>query len=401
MPDVCLYFQVHQPNRLLPYDFFQIGRHTAYEDDRLNAEVLSKVAEKCYLPANRMFTRLLREHAGRFKIAMSISGTVIEQMERHRPDVLASFQEMVATGGVELLAETYYHSLACLHSVKEFERQVGMHLNKLEQVFQVRPRIFRNTELIYSDAIAVQAELMGFEGILAEGVPDVFRGRSTNYLYHAPFVHHIKTILRNADLSDDIGFRFSNKGWSEWPLTPDKFAGWVAATGGDVVNLFMDYEAIGEHQWEDTGIFGFFEQLPAAVMDHGLRWMTPSQLTSTHGARRSYECRRPTSWADAERDLSAWMGNTMQNEAIAKIHRLEKEVLEVGDPGLTHAWAKLQTSDHFYWMSTKCGSDGQVHQYFSPYPSPYDAYVRFMNILADLQVRLRRLEEAAAGISAR
>lgn len=394
MPDVCLYFQVHQPNRLIPYDFFHIGEHAFYEDDGLNAEVLSKVSEKCYLPANRMFTRLLKEHGGRFAMAMSISGTVIEQLEAHRPDVLESFQELVATGQVELLAETYYHSLAVLHSRKEFERQVDLHLQKLEDVFQVRPRVFRNTELIYNNAIAAQAETMGFDGVFAEGVEWVLNGMSPNHLYRAPHVTQIKTLLRNPGLSDDVGFRFSDRNWSEWPLTPEKFAGWLAEAEGEVVNLFMDYESIGEHQWEDTGIFEFWKGLPEAVEDAELSWVTPTQATQLFRVADDYDCHWSTSWADAERDLSAWMGNVMQQEAIAKIHRLEREVMEVGDPDLTHVWAKLQTSDHFYWMSTKGGTDGGVHQYFSPYSSPYEAYTYFMNVLADLQVRLRRLKEA-------
>jgi alpha-amylase len=329
-------------------------------------------------------------------MALSISGTVIEQMEHHRPDVLKSFQELVATGNVELLAETYYHSLAILHSKKEFERQVERHLDKLEDVFQVRPRIFRNTELIYNNAIAAQAETMGFDGILAEGVPWVLNGQLPNFLYRAPQVSQLKTLLRNIDLSDDLGFRFSDKSWNEWPLTPGKFAGWLKNAPGDVVNLFMDYETIGEHQWKDTGVFDFWEKLPAAVLDEGIKWVTPSEVVDLFRASKEYDCHWPTSWADAERDLSAWTGNVMQQEAIAKIHRLEEEVLAAKDPDLTHAWAKMQTSDHFYWMSTKGGTDGSVHQYFSPYGSAYDAYIYFMNALADLQIRLKRIQQAKA-----
>ncbi|HEY8960652.1 MAG TPA: glycoside hydrolase family 57 protein [Luteolibacter sp.] len=393
MPDICLYFQAHQPNRLIPYDFFRIGEHAFYEDDGLNAEVLSKVAEKCYLPANAMFRRLIEESDGRFRMALSISGTLIEQMQHHRPDVLESFQELVATGGVELLAETYYHSLAIIHSKKEFERQVEMHLDKLEEVFSVRPRIFRNTELIYHNAIAAQAETMGFDGILAEGVEWVLNGKSPNHLYRAPHVSKLKTLLRNATLSDDLGFRFSDKNWPEYPLAPGKFAQWLLEAPGDVVNLFMDYETIGEHQWVDTGIFDFWENLPAAVEEAGGQWITPSEAVDMHRATAEYDCHWPTSWADAERDLTAWMGNVMQQEAIAKIHRLEEAVLASKDPDLAHVWAKLQTSDHFYWMSTKGGTDGGVHSYFSPYGGPYDAYIYFMNALADLQIRLKRMKE--------
>jgi len=393
MPHTCLYFQVHQPNRLIPYDFFRIGQHAFYEDDGLNAEVLSKVAEKCYLPTNALFKKIIEKTHGRFRMTLSISGTVIEQMQHHRPDVLRSFQELVATGSVELLAETYYHSLAILHSKKEFERQVERHLETLESVFHVRPRVFRNTELIYNNAIAAQAETMGFDGIMAEGVPWVLNGQSPNHVYRAPYVTRLKTLLRNSPLSDDLGFRFSDQNWSEWPLTPEKFAGWVKQAPGDVVNLFMDYETIGEHQWKDSGVFEFWERLPEVVLDQGIHWVTPGEVVDLFSATREYDCHWPTSWADAERDLSAWTGNVMQQEAIAKIHRLEEEVLAAKDPDLAHVWAKLQTSDHFYWMSTKGGTDGSVHQYFSPYSTPYDAYIYFMNALGDLQVRLRRIRE--------
>lgn len=399
MPDVCLYFQVHQPNRLLPYDFFRIGENATHEDDAMNAAILDKVAEKCYLPANRMFQQLIEENHGRFRMAMSISGTLIEQLRRHRPDVLESFQQLVASGGVELLAETYYHSLAFVHSNKEFDRQVDMHLQLLEEVFSVRPRVFRNTELIYNDAIAAKAETMGFDGVIAEGVEWHLNGDSPNFLYRAPQTARVKTLLRNSRLSDDLGFRFSDPTWSEYPLTPEKFAGWLAESDGDVVNLFMDYENIGEHQWEDTGIFDFWKAMPEAVDDAGLQWVTPSEGVDLYRASREYSSHYLSSWADTERDLSAWMGNVMQQEAIAKVHRLEHEILAVNDPELTHTWAKMQTSDHFYWMSTKGGTDGSVHTYFTPYPSPYDAYIYFMNVLADLQIRLRRAQEDKAGTS--
>jgi alpha-amylase len=393
MPDVCLYFQVHQPNRLLPYDFFKIGENAVYEDESMNREIFNKVSDKCYLPANRMFKRLVEENDGRFRMALSISGVAIDQMERFRPDVLESFQELVASGGVELLAETYYHSLSFVHSNKEFDRQVELHLQKLEDVFSVRPRVFRNTELIYNDDIAAKAETMGFEGVVAEGIERNLNGMSPHFLYRAPMTARIKTLLRNISLSDDIGFRFSDQSWCDYPLTPEKFAGWLAKCDGDVVSLCMDYETIGEHHWEDTGIFRFWEALPEAVDEAGLQWVTPSEAVMLYRAAREYSSPSLTSWADTERDLSAWTGNAMQQEAIDKVHRLEQEILAVNDPELTDTWAKMQTSDHFYWMSTKGGTDGSVHRYFTPYPSPYDAYIYFMNVLADLQIRLRRAQE--------
>jgi len=400
MPDVCLYFQVHQPNRLLSKNFFRTGEHTVYEDDAMNAEILSKVAEKCYLPANRMFQRLIEENDGRFRMAFSISGTVIEQMERHRPDVLESFQQLVATGSVELLSETYYHSLAFVHSNREFDRQVDLHLEKLEKIFHIRPRVFRNTELIYNDAIAAKAETMGFDGVIAEGIEKNLNGHSSNYLYRAPTTARIKTLLRNTVLSDDLGFRFSDPAWSEHPLTPEKFANWLAECDGDVVNLFMAYESIGEHQSEDTGIFKFWEAIPEAVNEAGLQWVTPSDTVELYRASQEYRSGYLSSWSDAERDLSAWMGNDMQREAIAKVNLLEQEILAVNDPELTDTWAKMQTSDHFFWMSTKGGTDGSLHSHFTPYPSPQDAYIYFMNILADLQTRLRRAQKKRGLINA-
>ena len=396
MPDVCLYFQVHQPNRLLPYNFFKIGENAAYEDVEMNSGILDQVADNCYLPANRMFKKLVEENGGRFRMALSISGTVIEQMERFRPDVLDSFRELVATGSVEVLAETYYHSLAFVHSNKEFDRQVEMHLEKLEEVFSVRPWVFRNTELIYNDAIAAKVETMGFDGIIAEGVDWNLNGGSPNFIYQAPDAARIKTILRHTRLSDDLGFRFSDPSWCEFPVTPEKFASWLADCEGDVVNIFMDYENIGEHQAAETGIFDFWNALPDAVEDQGLQWVTPSESVELYRATREYRSRFITSWADAERDLSAWMGNVMQQEAIAKVHRLEHEILAVNDPVLTDTCAKMQTSDHFYWMSTKGGTDGNFHSTMTPYPSPYDAYIYFMNVLADLQIRLRRAQDQQA-----
>lgn len=396
MPDVCLYFQVHQPNRLLPSSSFRIGENAVHEDEALNREILNKVSEKCYLPTNRMFQQLIERNSGRFRIALSISGVFIEQLERYRPDVLESFQELVASGGVELLAETYHHSLAFVYSSKEFERQVELHLEKLENVFSVRPRVFRNTELIYNDSIAARAETMGFDGVIAEGVEANLDGRSPNYLYRAPDTARIKTLLRNLRLSDDLGFRFSDKAWPEFPLTSQKFAGWLTECEGDVVNLFMDYETIGEHQWAASGIFEFWGSMTDEIEEAGLQWVTPTEAVELYRTSRDYSSKSISSWADTERDLSAWMGNTMQQEAIAKVHRMEQQVLAVNDPSLTDMWAKMQTSDHFYWMSTKGGTDGSVHTYFTPYPSPQDAYRYFMNVLADLQLRLQQAQEREA-----
>lgn len=388
MPDVCLYFQVHQPHRLLPVGTTECV--DSLEDVELDAAILNRVADRCYLPANRMFKRLIENHQGRFRMALSISGTAIEQMERYRPDVLESFQDLVAAGGVELLAETYYHSLAFIHSNREFDRQVDLHLEKIEQVFHVRPRVFRNTELVYNDTIAAKAETMGFDGVVAEGVERMLGSQSANFLYRAPETARIKTLLRNVRLSDDIGYRFSDAAWVGYPLTAEKFAGWLADSPGDLVNLFLGYETIGERITDDAGVFQFWEEFPDAVEEAGLQWVTPTEAVDLYRASRQYECRYLTSWTDTERDLSAWTENPMQREAMARVHGLEKSVHTLNDEELTHAWAKMLTSNHFQWMSTKGGATAAARSPQLPYPSPIDAYNRYIKVLECLEARISK-----------
>jgi alpha-amylase len=394
MPDVCLYFQVHQPNRLLPRPAIAGGGSPVFVDDAADAAVLDQVADHCYLPANRLFARLIERHGGRFRIALSLSGTVIEQMSRHRPDVLESFQALVAGGGVELLAETWYHSLAFLHSNREFDRQVDLHLEKMEELFHIRPRVFRNTELIYNDAIAAKAETMGFDGVIAEGVADHLAGQSPNFLYRAPGTARIRTLLRSAGLSDDLGFRLTDETWSEHPLTPEKFASWMAGCTGDVVNLFMGYETLGGLAGDDPTVLHFWETLPDAMRDGGLQWVTPSEAVDLYRASREYACPLLTSWTDLERDLSAWEGNPLQREALARVHGMEKAIHAAGDPDLLDAWAKLQTSNHFHWMSTKGGVAGGWRSRVMPYRDPADAHARFMAALDQLEASMQ-----GAGVS--
>jgi alpha-amylase len=381
MPDVCLYFQVHQPHRLLAK---QSGTPPFREDDRLNREILNRVADNCYLPANEMFRKRIEENHGLFRMALSISGTVIEQFRKFRPDVLESFQELVATGGVELLAETYYHSLAFLYSEEEFQRQVDMHLDLMEECFSVRPKVFRNSELIYNNAIAAKAETLGFEGIIAEGTPAFTGSHSPNYAYRAPGTARIKTLLRNHTLSNDLAFRFSDPSWGGYPLTWEKFTAWINQSPGDIVNLFMDYESIGEHQKKEQGIYEFWRKVPEILIESGSQWVTPAEAVSIYPAKEEYDCEKVTSWADAERDLSAWAGNGMQKEALAAIRALEEPVIGTSDPAIIGAWGSLQSSDHLYWMSTKGGSDGEVKNYFSPYKNAEEAHRIFMSALADL-----------------
>ena len=388
MPDVCLYFQVHQPYRLRSVAPQSGPIVPPYEDDALNREILNRVADKCYLPANEMFKKRIEESHGLFRMALSLSGTVIEQFRKFRPDVLESFQELVSTGGVELLAETYYHSLSFVYSDKEFQRQVDMHLDLMEECFSVRPKVFRNSELIYNNAIVAKAETLGFEGVLAEGTPTFTGDRSPNYAYRAPDTARIKTLLRNHTLSNDLAFRFSDPAWGGYPLTWEKFTDWIGESPGDIVNLFMDYESIGEHQKEEQGIYEFWRKVPEVLTESGSQWVTPAEAVSIYPAKEEYDCAKVTSWADAERDLSAWTGNAMQKEALAAIHALEEAAIATGDSELLSTWGRLQSSDHLYWMSTKSGPDGEVKNYFSPYCNAEEAHGTFMTATADLAKRL-------------
>lgn len=384
MPDVCLYFQVHQPHRLLPVS----PKTGSHEDEALNEKILNRIADHCYLPANEMFKRRIQQSHGLFRMALSLTGTVIEQFRKYRPDVLESFQDLVATGGVELLGETYYHSLAFVYSEKEFQRQVDMHLDLMEECFSVRPRVFRNSELIYSNSIAARAETMGFDGVIGEGSPAFSEGISPNYLYHAPETAKVRTLLRNRTLSNDLAFRFSDRSWGGFPLTWEKFTDWIGQSPGDLINLFMDYESIGEHQKEEHGIYDFWEKVPEVLIESGSQWVTPAEAVSIYPSSQKYDCPELTSWADAERDLSAWKGNAMQQEALAAIHALEGRVIATCDIELISKWRRLQSSDHFYWMSTKGGTDGDVKNYFSPYRNAEQAYQVYMNAVADLRKQL-------------
>ncbi len=388
MPDVCLYFQVHQPHRLLPLRPKKPGLSPPYEDEKLNREILNRVADNCYLPANAMFKQRIEENHGLFRMALSLTGTVIEQFRKFRPDVLESFQELVATGGVELLAETYYHSLAFVYSEKEFQRQVDMHLDLMEECFSVRPKVFRNSELIYNNAIAAKAETLGFDGVIGEGTPAFTEGISPNYAYHAPDTARIRTLLRNHTLSNDLAFRFSDPSWGGFPLTWEKFTGWIGHSPGDLINLFMDYESIGEHQKQEQGIYEFWRKVPEILIESGSQWVTPADAVSIYSSSQEYDCPKVTSWADAERDLSAWTGNAMQKEALAAIRALEEAVLAKADPVLTDTWGRLQSSDHLYWMSTKGGTDGDVKNYFSPYRNAEEAHGIFMAAIGDLSGKL-------------
>jgi alpha-amylase len=390
MASVCLYFQIHQPYRLRRYSVFDTDPH--YFDDFKNAEIIRKVAHKCYLPANRLMLKLIREFEGRFRIAYSISGVAMEQFEKSVPEVVDTFRELNSTGCVEFLAETYHHSLAFLYSREEFRAQVDRHRNKTRELFGQEPRVFRNTELIYNNDLGHFVAHMGYDACLAEGADQILGHRSPNYVYRPPHAPKLKLLLKNYRLSDDIAFRFSNRAWEQWPLTAEKFARWVSQINGNgnVCNLFMDYETFGEHQWQETGIFGFLEHLPGKILEQNDNdFVTPSQAIDRYDAAGDIDVPHMVSWADTERDLSAWLGNAMQSNALHELFKLEGPLREKNDPVLLEDWRRLTTSDHFYYMCTKFWADGDVHKYFSPYESPYDSYINFMNVLDNVQARLR------------
>lgn len=395
MPSICFYFQVHQPFRVKKYPIFNIGTdHEYFNDDSEsklnNKKIFEKVATKCYVPANRILLDLLRAHP-EFRVSFSLSGVFLEQAEQYGPEVLNSFYQLARTGQVEFLSETYYHSLSSLYSREEFNRQVAQHRETIKKFFAVEPTVFRNTELIYNNEIARWAEELGFTGILAEGIERALGWKSPNFVYAPQGSDRIKLLLKNYKLSDDIAFRFSSRDWKEWPLDAEKFASWITKHNGngEVINLFMDYETFGEHQWEDTGIFAFLQNLPAAILRYPDNdFKTPSEVIAAYPARDRVDIHHHISWADVERDLSAWRSNSMQHSALESVYGLEKDVLASGDRALIEDWRRLQTSDHFYYMCTKWFADGDVHKYFNPYESPYDAFIAYMNALNDLKIRI-------------
>ena len=397
MPSVCFYFQVHQPFRLRNYSFFDIGHNHMYEDEEANKAIMLKVADKCYLPMNDLLLRLIERYQGRFKFCFSMSGVFIEQMQQYAPKVLQSFKDLVATGCVEVLAETYAHSLSFLFSPKEWQDQIRVHDELVKKHFGVTPTAFRNTELIYNNDIARMAEEMGYRAILTEGADQVIDWRSPNFCYQPSSCRRIRLLLKNYRLSDDIAFRFSNKAWEEYPLNAEKYASWLFSLNGqgETINLFMDYETFGEHQWAETGIFQFMEALPGLVLSNpNFSFATPTEVAEACSPMARLDIPNYISWADAERDLSAWRGNDLQDDALGAVAALEQNVKKTKDPDLLRVWRRMTTSDHFYYMCTKFFSDGDVHKYFSPYETPYDAYIFYMNALADLELTVKhRLEE--------
>ena len=388
---ICLYFQVHQPARLRLYRFFDIGKDSHYYDDFAHRTILRRVAQKCYLPMNALLLELIEANKGAFKVAFSISGTVLEQFDRYAPEVIESFRKLAQTGNVEFLSETYYHSLASLASEAEFKHQVLKHKAAIEHYFGVTPKAFRNTELIYSDAIGEMVSEMGFKTMLTEGAKHVLGWKSPNFVYTCAQASGLKLLLKNSGLSDDIAFRFSDRGWSDWPLTAEKYLGWLksAAQNDEIVNLFMDYETFGEHQKAASGIFDFMRALPQIVLADGeFEFVTPSQATKKHRPVGELDVFDPISWADEERDVTAWLGNELQNDAFNKLYDQTEKLGLLNDEALWADFGHLLESDHFYYMCTKFFSDGAVHKYFNPYDTPYEAFINYMNVLSDFILRV-------------
>ena len=391
---ICLYFQVHQPTRLRLYRFFDIGKDSHYYDDFANRTILRRVAQKCYLPMNAQLLEQIKAGKGKFKVAFSISGSALEQFQRFAPEVIDSFRALAATGCVEFLCETYYHSLSSLASESEFTHQVLKHKKAIEDLFGVTPTAFRNTELIYSNAIGEMVYGLGFKTMLTEGARHIMGWQSPNFVYGCDTQPKLKLLLRNYGLSDDIAFRFSNRSWDMWPLTADKFLAWVkeSASNDDIVNLFMDYETFGEHQKAASGIFEFFKALPKEVLKHKqFGFCTASEAAKKHQSVSELNVPFPISWADEERDTSAWLGNELQREAFNKLYALEAKVRKSGDGHLMDVFRRLQESDHLYYMCTKFFSDGAVHSYFNPYDTPYEAFINYMNVLSDFEIRVDNL----------
>lgn len=394
MRTICLYFQIHQPFRLKRYRFFNIGNDHYYYDDYLNESIASRVAERSYLQANKVLRQIIREYGSRFKVAFSISGVALEQMALYAPEAIESFQKLAKTGSVEFLAETYSHSLVSLKNKDEFIKQVDLHRNKIRELFGQDPKVFRNSELVYSDQIGADVAEMGFTAMLTEGAKHVLGWKSPNYLYCNAINPRLKVLLRNFRLSDDLAFRFSNKAWSEFPLTAEKFTGWLKKLDKkeETVNIFIDYETFGEHQWMETGIFEFLKAMPGMVFKNtNFEFSTPSEIAGNLLPISTISVPYPISWTDEERDVTSWLGNEMQVDAFNRLYSFTEKVNRCNDDKIKKDWLYLQSSDHLYYMATKFFTGGSYQAYFNPYESPYEAYINFMNVMSDFGNRLFRL----------
>jgi alpha-amylase len=396
MRTICLYFQIHQPFRLKRYRFFDIGNEHYYYDDYSNESILRRAADKSYLRTNHLLLDMIKEHKDKFKIAFSISGTALDQFELYAPEVLESFQKLAKTGQVEFLCETDSHSLASLYDNGEFKKQVDTHRNRIMNLFGQTPSVFRNTELIYSDQIGAEIADMGFEGMITEGAKQVLGWKSPNYIYCNALNPKLKILLRNFKLSDDLSFHFSNRHWSEFPLTTEKFATWLNTIDKreETINLFVDYETFGVRQPRESGIFEFLKHLPKTIFKMtDFTFSTPTEIIRNEQPVAAVSVPAPISWVDEERDITAWLGNDLQKEAFNKLYGLNDEIDHCNDPKIQIDWKYLQASDHFYYMSTKFFSDRPAYSYANPYTSPYDAFINYMNVLSDFSLRVKKATE--------
>ncbi len=392
MTSICIYFEVHQPLRLNRFSVFNIGNNnsnSSYFNEKLNREIFEKVAKKCYLPTNNLLLDLINKYDGDLKVSFSLTGTFIEYCKSFMPELIDSFKELFKTGSVDMIEETYYHSLSSLYDdLDEFDDQVKMHRQMIKRLFNYKPRVFRNTEAIYDNRIAKKVAEMGYKGIITEGTEKILGWRSPNYLYR-PVNCNLSVLLRNYTLSDDVGFRFSARLWKDYPLTAEKYAYWMAHNEGQLINLFMDYETFGEHHWDDTGIFNFLSSLPGKVFKHKhLDFVTVREAVERYIPVGEIDVPWAVSWADEDRDVSTWLGNDMQRACFNELKNMSKKIKDSGDENLLMTWRRLQTSDHLYYVSTKGLQDGDVHAYFSPYDGPYEGFINYMNVLQDLKQKL-------------
>ncbi len=394
MRTLCLNFQLHQPFRLRKYHFFDIGKDSYYYDDFKNKSIIKKVSKNCYLPTNQILLDLIKKHGEDFKVSFSISGTALDQLEMYAPEVIESFQMLAKTGNVEFVGETYNHSLASLNNEEAFIQQVKLHSQKLKRLFDATPKTFRNTEMIYNDQIGELVANLGFNAIMTEGANHILGWKSPHFVYYNPLNPKLKILLRHYELSDDIAFRFSDRNWAAWPLTTEKYVSWLNGLEANdkLVNLTIAYESFGEHHKVESGIMEFLKALPQTLATHSnFRLATPSEVLQNHVPKAPLHVPNTISWSDVEKDLTAWLGNEMQEDAFHKLYKLQPIISKIKDKSIQRDWLYLQASEHFYYMSTKYMADEEIHNYFNPYPSPYDAFINYMNILSDF---IRRVEQA-------
>ena len=388
MKTICFYFQVHLPMQLKRYRFFEIGSDHYYYDDFANEANVQRVANNSFLPSNRLILDMIRSSHGKFKVSFSISGIALELFEQYAPEVIDSFKELAATGSVEFIAETYAHSLASIFDPEEFVLQAKQQSDTLFELFGVRPTVFRNTEMIYSDEIGQMIHELGYNTILTEGSKHVLGWKSPNFLYGHSYIPQVKILTRNMKLSDDIAYRFSDWSWSEFPLTAEKLMGWIKNSDESekIFSMFMGYQSFGDRQKPESGIFEFLKALPYQALANRISFSTPSEIAKKFNPISPISVPYPQSWIGEEKDLSSWTGNDLQTEALQKLYQVGERVRLCSDRSLKHDCLCLQSSDHFQYMTTKPWNSFAI---YPNYDSPYDAFTNYMNILADFIDRVK------------